>query len=582
MNPENLRGFRDRNLPQEIPSSGVASRNSERSDVDGAATRNSERLDAGGVRDKQTKSRSTFSQGLAHSARASADERHPGELVDLDDTQESIDSISSEDLERFRSDVMQRANPTKVVGEIEPEFVEAELEDDDYFAVGKVTRHDSASSNTTPNTLPHGASPRPNRLAGLPDNVSYYQSVNRPGNDAKDIDDDLSTIAESSEPSTPTVYSFRSERSFGDSQSSPTIGSSYDTRNSFDDSQSPPILSDDITPLNSVTDIESSWSGVDASKSVVKSEKDFRSKFERLRNAAEQSRNKVSSSASQRPSTRESDNERYLNTSEAAPRTSYTILNPDMSIETAKAAGLPIIDAYDRRDDGTPVSGRSRNDPDRWGGEPHLGRTSQRSMEAESYSNVMVNEMLMHERYDRQNDISKDSGLQQGRSYSKQGRNSDGTTRSEVLPQRSIYAKDSWEDGNRHVTTSREISDNVLQPVPRDGSALKSGEKSERSNATEIDGSGNHVHLDKQEEIAANSHDFQTDETDFSSEKDDPKGVNEKAYLSLDIDDVGESSISAFGVCIEPSNFESEDSLVKSPRSKNNNWTYMEVEVSLF
>ena len=559
LNPEKFRGFKDRNRHQEFPFSDTASRDTERFGVDGA-------------RDKQTNPLSIIS----HSVRASGNERYADVLVHLDDTQESTDSVSSEDLERFRSDVMQRANPAEVVGETEPEFLEAELEDDDYFTVGKVTRHDSSSSNATPNTLPHGASPRPNRLAGLTDNVSYYQRVNRPGNDTKDIDDDLSTIAESSEPSTPTVYSFRTEQSFGDSQSSPTIGSSYDTRNSLDDSQSPPI-SDDITPLDSVSD--SSWSGVDASKSVAKSEREFRNKFERLRNAAEQSRSKA---ASQRPSTRENDNERYLNTSEAAQRTSYTILNPDMSIETAKAAGLPIIDTYDRRSDGSPVSARSRNDPEIWGGERYLGRTNQKSRETESYSNVIENERLTYKNHGQKNDLSKHSSFQQRRSDSRQERNIDGVSETEVLPQSSIDARDSWEDNDRHVSSSKELSDNALQPLPRDGTVLKSGGKSELAVSHEIEGSRNYVHVNKEEQIAANRPNFQKDETDFYVESNGPKSVNEKAYLSLDIDDVGETSISAFGVCIEPSNLESEDSLVRSPRSKNNNWTYMEVEVSMF
>ena len=562
LNPEKLCGFRDKNRHQEFPFSGTASRDAERFGVDGAL-------------DKQTNPRPTVS----NSVRASGNERYTDELVHLDNTQESTDSVSSEDLERFRSDVMQRANPAEVVGETEPEFLEAELEDDDYFTVGKITRHDSSSSNATPNTLPHGASPRPNRLAGLSDNVSYHQSVNRPGNDGRDIDDDLSTIAESSEPSTPTVYSFRSERSFGDSQSSPTIGSSYDTRNSFDDSQSPPILSDDITPLNSIADADSSWSGVDAPKSVAKSQRDFRNKFERLRNAAEQSRSKI---ASQRPSTRESDNERYLSTSEVASRTSYTILNPDMSIETAKAAGLPIIDTYDRGSDCSLVSARSRNDPDKWGGEPHFGRTSQKSRETESFSNVMENEGLTYENSGQKIDLSKHSSLEERRSDSQQERNSYAVSKTEALPESSIDAMDSREDNDRHVSSSKELSDNTLKPLPRDGTVLKSGGKSELAISHEMGGNGNHVHLDKQKQIATDSHGFQRDEVDLSLENNDPKSVNERAYLSLDIDDVGETSISAFGVCIEPSNLESEDSLVRSPRSKNNNWTYMEVEVSMF
>lgn len=234
----------------------------------------------------------------------------------LDGNAGSVDSSPGEELDKFRAEILKR---TRTVDNNEDVIVEPQFEDDDLFSSGPFVSNATVGSTA----LGHGQSPRPNKLIG----VESKQNQAIADEVYKDHDDELSTIAETSEPSTPTVYSFQTNHSFEGSESSHTIGTDDGLQGSFDDSHSSPTISShDITPLNSLQDAESSTVfGLDEPDSINKQNNASVGKFAPSRTDGQ-----------------------FLKASTVLPGSSYTIISSDMSLEAAKAAGLPIIESnYD-------------------------------------------------------------------------------------------------------------------------------------------------------------------------------------------------------------------------------------------
>ena len=252
-----------------------------------------------------------------------------------------LESTYSED---FQTELLKHTDQMKSTEPV-GDFVEPQLEEDDYligtnFAkpairqVGELNKH---------------ASPRPNKLLGINQNSLGAHDETLREMEGEDHGDDLSTIAETSEPSTPTVYSFDTRRSFGDSEDSHTIESDS-SRISLSDSQtSPTIPSGDITPLYSVTDTELSLAGAASQEALSNGDNqgsvDFHHSFSVYGPDQASSGQLIQNSFSKRQNAKSYDGEHCLEASDLVPHASYTILNSEMTLESAKEAGLPIIDA---------------------------------------------------------------------------------------------------------------------------------------------------------------------------------------------------------------------------------------------
>eukprot|EP00795_Rhopilema_esculentum_P008199 gene8199-14133_t len=243
--------------------------------------------------------------------------------------------LESSFAEDFRTELLKHTDQMKSTEPV-GDFVEPQLEEDDYligtnFAKPAIHQVDQLNKH---------ASPRPNKLFGINQNNLGVHDEALSEMKGEDHDDDLSTIAETSEPSTPTVYSFDTRRSFGDSEDSHTIESDS-SRISLSDSQtSPTIPSGDITPLYSVTDTELSLAGAASQETL--SNGDNQGSVDLHHSSSEQL---LQNSFSRGQNAKSYDSEHRLEASDVIPRASYTIMNSEMSLESAKAAGLPIIDA---------------------------------------------------------------------------------------------------------------------------------------------------------------------------------------------------------------------------------------------
>ena len=266
---------------------------------------------------------------------------HPEELVkssqnaqsDLfNNTDEFMESYSGDELEKFRTEILQRTQKVDDRKDDVADFEEPQFEDDDLFSAGRFVSN--RPSKDAPNALGHGASPRPNKLLGLDSRQNLVQNQPITGDHLNDHDDDLSTIPEASEPSTPTVYSFQTGRSFDDgSESSRTIGTDDEILSSYDDTQSPTIGSQDVTPLNSIDAASSDTFGIGADEPQFAKRQDESSKYDSFQKRGHEI------------------DDRFLKSSDILPATSYTVLNSEMSVEAAKAAGLPIIGGDFNADD---------------------------------------------------------------------------------------------------------------------------------------------------------------------------------------------------------------------------------------
>ena len=252
----------------------------------------------------------------------------------LNTTNESLESSSSDELGNFRAEILEHTQKIDNKCDVKADFEEPQFEDDDLFTSGQFVNN--MKNKQSPVVLGHGQSPRPNKLLGLDAKQNLIQRPAFVDEHLKDIDDDLSTIAEISEPSTPTVYSFQTDRSCDGSENSRTVGTDDGMRGSHDDSQSPTVVSQDVTPFNSMDDIN-------------------------LLNVLDNSVNEFQfASASKQKrvldgNLQENEGNRSIQCSKSsciAPGVSYTVLSSDMSLEAAKAAGLPIIDnrrlSYDK------------------------------------------------------------------------------------------------------------------------------------------------------------------------------------------------------------------------------------------
>ena len=236
----------------------------------------------------------------------------------------SHESTSSEDLQNFRTEILERTRKVDSKEDHASDFDEPQFEDDDLFASGHFVSN--IPSKSTSGALGHGQSPRPNKLLGLDAKQNVIQQHPFRNEHVKDHDDDLSTIAETSEPSTPTVYSFQTDRSEDGSENSRTLGTDDDTRESYDDCQSPTVVSQDITPFNSMDDTE-------LPKTIPNSASEFQFAL----------RNKQSADTGDDASQWNGSDGHLLKRPSITPGLSYTVLSADMSLEAAKAAGLPII-----------------------------------------------------------------------------------------------------------------------------------------------------------------------------------------------------------------------------------------------
>ena len=233
----------------------------------------------------------------------------------------------SDDTKNFRAEILKRTQREDEGKEVIVDFEEPQFEDDDLFSAGPFISSSIPKNNASSNTLGHGQSPRPNKLIGIDprSNPVRIQALN--DEHYKEHDDDLSPIAEASEPSTPTVYSFQTERSFDGSEISRTIGTDDDMLSPLDDWQSSlAIESLDVTPLNSIQGIDSS--GLFCSGSA-EPHFHFTHKDDEAKDDAANEKGQ--------------DDRTSLKSSSVIPSVSYTILNSEMSIDAAKAAGLPII-----------------------------------------------------------------------------------------------------------------------------------------------------------------------------------------------------------------------------------------------
>ena len=236
----------------------------------------------------------------------------------------SHESVSSEDLHNFRTEILERTRKVDSKEEQSADFDEPQFEDDDLFASGQFVSN--RPSKSTSGVLGHGQSPRPNKLLGLDTTQNLAQQHLFVNEHVKDHDDDLSTIAETSEPSTPTVYSFQTGRSEDGSENSRTLGTDDGTRESYDDLQSPTVVSQDITPFNSMDDIELPKSIPDSA-----SESQFALRSRQSAGSGDDALQENGSDG------------HLLKRPSITPGVSYTVLSADMSLEAAKAAGLPII-----------------------------------------------------------------------------------------------------------------------------------------------------------------------------------------------------------------------------------------------
>ena len=242
----------------------------------------------------------------------------------LNAADKSPNSRSNEEIENFRAEIIQHTRKIDGKNDVIGDFEEPQFEDDDLFASGQFVSN-IVNKNTSV-ALGHGQSPRPNKLLGLDTQQNLVQIQAFEVGRLKDHDDDLSTIAETSEPSTPSVYSFQTDKSYDGSENSRTLGADDGTRASHDDSQSPTIVSQDVTPFNSMDDINLPRTFDSSSKAFpfATAEKQISKDdlLQRERNGDSQ----------------------LLMSSSIVPGVSYTVLSADMSLEAAKAAGLPIID----------------------------------------------------------------------------------------------------------------------------------------------------------------------------------------------------------------------------------------------
>ena len=241
----------------------------------------------------------------------------------LNTADKSPNRRSSEEIEKFRAEIIQHTRKIDNKNLVTGDFEEPQFEDDDLFASGQF--FNNITNKNTSVALGHGQSPRPNKLLGLDARQNLVQIQAFEDGHMKDHDDDLSTIAESSEPSTPSVYSFQTDKSYDGSENSRTLGTDDGTRGSYDDSQSPTIVSQDVTPFNSMDDIN-------LPKAFDSSSKEFQFATAKKRRSKDD--------LSQREGNSDS---KLLVSSSIVPGVSYTVLSSDMSLEAAKAAGLPII-----------------------------------------------------------------------------------------------------------------------------------------------------------------------------------------------------------------------------------------------
>ena len=254
--------------------------------------------------------------------------------IELDS--ELNNSTSSEDLKNFKSEVLQRLNHDssrkennrEVREDNFVEFEEPQFEDDEMFGFH------------TPKTEKNlkGASPRPNKNSGNPSlSLNNLQQPPVTGHNKIYEDDDLSTIAEISEPNSPSYDS-----------SSRTLG---------DDSETPQNVTFDNEDENGIANFDQRLSNLGSrdifgsvtSTEVSLSDSDPRSRLIRNPDFSELTQLGMTSSYT-------SDSHTCYGVNNPDVKGSFVVSDLQYSMESARAAGLPIIHTKTDRGSGWPIS----------------------------------------------------------------------------------------------------------------------------------------------------------------------------------------------------------------------------------
>eukprot|EP00794_Sanderia_malayensis_P011804 gene11804-13027_t len=463
---------------------------------------------------------------------------HNHRTTRADDVRESAGSTSSEEMRRFRDEIRATSHGEIYEGEervdngaeLEAGFVEPQLEDDDMFGFGGFKKPMQPPMQQS--ICNYGVSPRPNRIMVNSSSGTFAKGLHG------DHDDELSTIAESSEPSTPTVYSFESRLSTED-----------DSRNSLLDTSEEAVTVSDTgeSTLTSHAFVSPTPSGNEGASLGVSS------------SAKMTSLNRVLSPNYQR-------NSHLAAKPPALPRSSYTILNTDLSLDSAIAAGLPIIEDEEKAAEFTD-------------GTPYFEHTSAQDLDPNLEQELgRVNGNLGSEHGSDADDVQ--IHLPAISRSSSSGISADGVREEEAA------ISEEEADGRPGIAVYSSLSEHTAggsSPTNLDGArhvqhvedAVGDGDGGEEEATPLRDQAGAATDVNMQE----SRKDVEEDEVDAAGNV----PVKRSTFLSLDFDEDEQMSTSALAICLEPVEAEKRPAEEKqqnsSPTRSRHSWSYMEVEV---